>query len=54
VDYAGKSPIITIEPIVLPLKPSTGGVLDIANSLGLAYVKVEEAAQQLLSTDGTL
>jgi carbamoyl-phosphate synthase large subunit len=33
---------------------STGEVLGIADSFGLAYFKAEEAAQQLLPTEGTV
>ncbi len=43
-----------VDPILGPEMRSTGEVLGIANSFGLAYFKAEEAAQQLLPTDGTL
>jgi carbamoyl-phosphate synthase large subunit len=43
-----------VDPILGPEMRSTGEVLGIANSFGLAFFKAEEAAQQLLPTNGTV
>jgi len=43
-----------VDPILGPEMRSTGEVLGIADSFGLAFFKAEEAAQQLLPTDGTI
>ncbi|MFC1847597.1 carbamoyl-phosphate synthase large subunit [Chloroflexota bacterium] len=43
-----------VDPILGPEMRSTGEVLGIADSYGLAFFKAEEAAQQLLPTDGTV
>ncbi|MFC1593140.1 carbamoyl-phosphate synthase large subunit, partial [Candidatus Omnitrophota bacterium] len=43
-----------VDPILGPEMRSTGEVLGIADSFGLAYFKAEEAAQQLLPTEGTV
>jgi len=42
------------DPILGPEMRSTGEVLGIANSFGLAYFKAEEAAQQQLPIEGTV
>jgi len=42
-----------VDPILGPEMRSTGEVLGISDSFGLAYFKAEEAAQQLLPTGGT-
>jgi carbamoyl-phosphate synthase large subunit len=43
-----------VDPILGPEMRSTGEVLGIANSFGLAFFKAQMAAQQLLPTDGTI
>ncbi len=43
-----------VDPLLGPEMRSTGEVLGIADSFGLAFFKAEEAAQQLLTTDGTV
>ena len=43
-----------VDPILGPEMRSTGEVLGIADSFGLAFFKTEEAAQQLLPLDGTV
>ena len=43
-----------VDPILGPEMRSTGEVLGIADSFGLAFFKAQEAAQQLLPTDGTV
>ncbi|MFC1943236.1 carbamoyl-phosphate synthase large subunit [Chloroflexota bacterium] len=43
-----------VDPILGPEMRSTGEVLGIADSYGLAFFKAEEAAQQLLPVDGTV
>ena len=43
-----------VDPILGPEMRSTGEVLGIASSFGLAYFKAQEAAQQLLPTSGTV
>jgi len=43
-----------VDPILGPEMRSTGEVLGIADSFGLAFFKAEEAAQQLLQNDGTV
>jgi carbamoyl-phosphate synthase large subunit len=43
-----------VDPILGPEMRSTGEVLGIANSFGLAFFKAQVAAQQLLPTDGTV
>ena len=42
-----------VDPLLGPEMRSTGEVLGIADSFGLAFFKAEEAAQQLLPTEGT-
>jgi len=42
-----------VDPLLGPEMRSTGEVLGIANSFGLAFFKAQEAAQQLLPTSGT-
>jgi len=42
-----------VDPVLGPEMRSTGEVLGIANSFGLAFFKAQAAAQQLLPTDGT-
>jgi carbamoyl-phosphate synthase large subunit len=42
-----------VDPILGPEMRSTGEVLGLANSFGLAFFKAEEAAQQLLPAEGT-
>ncbi|MFC1990105.1 carbamoyl-phosphate synthase large subunit [Chloroflexota bacterium] len=43
-----------VDPLLGPEMRSTGEVLGIAGSFGLAFFKAEEAAQQLLPTKGTV
>jgi len=43
-----------VDPILGPEMRSTGEVLGIADSFGLAFFKAQEAAQQLLPSDGTV
>jgi carbamoyl-phosphate synthase large subunit len=43
-----------VDPLLGPEMRSTGEVLGIANSFGLAYFKAEVAAQQSLPLDGTV
>jgi len=43
-----------VDPILGPEMRSTGEVLGIANSFGIAYFKAEVAAQQLLPLEGTV
>jgi len=43
-----------VDPLLGPEMRSTGEVLGIADSFGLAFFKAEEAAQQMLPTDGTV
>jgi len=43
-----------VDPILGPEMRSTGEVLGIANSFGLAFFKAQAAAQQLLPIDGTV
>jgi len=43
-----------VDPLLGPEMRSTGEVLGIADCFGLAFFKAEEAAQQLLPTDGTV
>ena len=43
-----------VDPLLGPEMRSTGEVLGIADSFGLAFFKTEEAAQQLLPVDGTV
>ena len=43
-----------VDPILGPEMRSTGEVLGIADSFGLAFFKAEEAAQQLLPSNGTV
>lgn len=43
-----------VDPILGPEMHSTGEVLGIANSFGLAFFKAQEAAQQLLPITGTV
>jgi len=43
-----------VDPLLGPEMRSTGEVLGIADSFGLAFFKAEQAAQQLLPTDGTV
>jgi carbamoyl-phosphate synthase large subunit len=43
-----------VDPILGPEMRSTGEVLGIAGSFGMAYFKAEEAAQQVLPTEGTV
>ncbi|HEY91269.1 MAG TPA: carbamoyl-phosphate synthase large subunit [Dehalococcoidia bacterium] len=43
-----------VDPILGPEMRSTGEVLGIADSFGLAFFKAEEAAKQLLPTEGTV
>jgi carbamoyl-phosphate synthase large subunit len=43
-----------VDPVLGPEMRSTGEVLGIAGSFGLAYFKAQEAAQQLLPTTGTV
>jgi len=43
-----------VDPILGPEMRSTGEVLGMADSFGLAFYKAEEAAQQVLPTEGTV
>ncbi len=43
-----------VDPLLGPEMRSTGEVLGIANSFGLAYFKAEDAAQQTLPLEGTV
>jgi len=43
-----------VDPVLGPEMRSTGEVLGIAGSFGLAFFKAEEAAQQVLPTEGTV
>jgi len=43
-----------VDPLLGPEMRSTGEVLGIADSFGLAFFKAEEAAQQLLPSEGTV
>lgn len=43
-----------VDPLLGPEMRSTGEVLGIADSFGLAYYKAEEAAQQTLPSEGTV
>ncbi|MFC1994457.1 carbamoyl-phosphate synthase large subunit [Chloroflexota bacterium] len=43
-----------VDPLLGPEMRSTGEVLGIADSFGLAFFKAQEAAQQLLPTEGTV
>ncbi|MBL7165830.1 MAG: carbamoyl-phosphate synthase large subunit [Dehalococcoidales bacterium] len=43
-----------VDPVLGPEMRSTGEVLGIADSFGLAFFKAEEAAKQLLPTEGTV
>ncbi len=43
-----------VDPVLGPEMRSTGEVLGIANSFGLAFFKAEEGAQQILPEDGTV
>jgi carbamoyl-phosphate synthase large subunit len=43
-----------VDPLLGPEMRSTGEVLGIADSYGLAYFKAQEAAKQLLPTEGTI
>jgi len=43
-----------VDPLLGPEMRSTGEVLGIADSFGLAFFKAERAAQQLLPSDGTV
>jgi carbamoyl-phosphate synthase large subunit len=43
-----------VDPVLGPEMRSTGEVLGLADSFGLAYYKAEEAAQPLLPTQGTV
>jgi carbamoyl-phosphate synthase large subunit len=43
-----------VDPVLGPEMRSTGEVLGIADSFGLAFLKAEQAAQQLLPMDGTI
>lgn len=43
-----------VDPVLGPEMRSTGEVLGIANSFGIAYFKAEVAAQQLLPMEGTV
>jgi len=48
-------PMLTeVDPVLGPEMRSTGEVLGIANSFGLAFYKAEIAAQQLLPSEGTI
>jgi carbamoyl-phosphate synthase large subunit len=42
------------DPVLGPEMRSTGEVLGLANSFGLAFYKAQEAAKQLLPTEGTV
>ncbi|MCX7014559.1 MAG: carbamoyl-phosphate synthase large subunit [Candidatus Sumerlaeota bacterium] len=43
-----------VDPLIGPEMRSTGEVLGLANSFGLAYFKSQEGAQQMLPTSGTV
>jgi len=43
-----------VDPVLGPEMRSTGEVLGMADTFGLAYFKAEEAAQQVLPTEGTV
>jgi len=43
-----------VDPVLGPEMRSTGEVLGMADSFGLAFYKAQEAAQQLLPSDGTV
>ncbi|MDH5769537.1 MAG: carbamoyl phosphate synthase large subunit, partial [Nitrospirota bacterium] len=43
-----------VDPLLGPEMRSTGEVLGMADSFGLAFFKAQEAAQQLLPTEGTI
>jgi len=43
-----------VDPLLGPEMRSTGEVLGMADSFGLAYYKAQEAAQQVLPSDGTV
>jgi len=43
-----------VDPILSPEMRSTGEVLGLADSFGLAYYKAQEAAQQTLPSEGTV
>jgi len=43
-----------VDPLLGPEMRSTGEVLGIADSFGIAFFKAQEAAQQLLPTEGTV
>jgi carbamoyl-phosphate synthase large subunit len=43
-----------VDPVLGPEMRSTGEVLGLANSFGLAFYKAQEAAQQTLPSDGTV
>jgi carbamoyl-phosphate synthase large subunit len=43
-----------VDPVLGPEMRSTGEVLGLANSFGLAFYKAEEAAQQVLPGEGTI
>ena len=43
-----------VDPILGPEMRSTGEVLGMADSFGLAFHKAQEAAQQLLPQEGTV
>ncbi len=43
-----------VDPILGPEMRSTGEVLGLANSFGLAFFKAQEAAQQVLPSEGTV
>ena len=43
-----------VDPLLGPEMRSTGEVLGIADSFGLAFFKAEEAAQQMLPAEGTV
>ncbi len=43
-----------VDPVLGPEMRSTGEVLGLANSFGLAFYKAEEGAQQLLPSEGTV
>ena len=43
-----------VDPLLGPEMRSTGEVLGLANSFGLAFYKAEEAAQQVLPAEGTI
>ena len=43
-----------VDPVLGPEMRSTGEVLGLANSFGLAFYKAEEAAQQVLPAEGTV